>query len=130
MYYACSEAKKARLGKKRANIVKIIDLQHFFMPENYPDRAYHSEHQGGDRSPGPRLRIERQSHVHSVETRNQRRRHKEQGNEGEDLHNLVLFEVDEAQNRILQVLKPFESEIDMVDERGDILEDDTQFLVH
>ena len=55
-------------------------------------------------------------HVHSEEAGDQGRRHKHQRYKGEHLHYLVLVEVDDTENSILQVLKPFKAEIRMIDQ--------------
>ncbi len=61
--------------------------------------------------------------IHSEEAGYQSRRHEHQRHQGEDLHDLVLVEVDNTQYSILKVLEPLETEVGVVDKRRYILEE-------
>ena len=63
-------------------------------------------------------------YVHTEETGDESRRHEHEGNQCEHLHDLVLIEVDDTENSILKILKTLETEVCMIDQRRDILEQD------
>ena len=65
-------------------------------------------------------------YVHTEETGDESRRHEHEGNQCEHLHDLVLIEVDDTENSILEILETLETEVGMVDKRGDVLEEDVQ----
>ena len=64
--------------------------------------------------------------VHSEETCDKGRRHEHEGHKGEHLHDLVLIEVNDTEDCILEVLETLKTEVGVVDERRDILEEDVQ----
>ena len=103
-------------------------LKHLLAFEDDPDRDDQGRHQQEERQPGPPLVGEGEGDVHSVETGHQGGRHQQQRHEGEDLHDVVLVEVDDAQDRVLQVFETLEGEVGVVDQGGDILEDDGQVV--
>ena len=86
------------------------------------DQRHHSEQD----KPCIGETVERQLYIHAIETRNECSRHEQHAYHGEYLHDAVLVEVDQTKDRILQVLKPFEVEIGVVDKRGDVLEQDIE----
>ena len=55
--------------------------------------------------------------VHAEEAGNQGRRHEHEGHKGENLHDLVLVEVDDTENCILQVFQTLKTEVSVVDKR-------------
>ncbi len=72
----------------------------------------------------------RQVHVHSIEAGDQCRRHQQQGDQRKNLHDLVLLEIDKTDYGILQILKPLEAEVGMVDKGRNILEYNVQMLAN
>ena len=120
--------KKCALGKERANIVKLIDLQHFLFSENIPERKCQDYHQKKYPEPGPTVLVKRQGHIHSIETCHEGCRHYEQCDHGKDLHDLILVQIDDSQHRILQILKPFKGEVNMVYQGGDVLYEHIQLF--
>ena len=92
------------------------DLHHLTVTEDPPDSEDQHKHDCRDRNPRPPLVSKRQRHVHSVETGQQGRRHQQHGHEGEDLHYVVLVQVDDTKDGILQVLEPLEREIGVIDQ--------------
>ena len=65
--------------------------------------------------------------IHTEEAGYQGRRHEHEGHESEDLHDLVLVEVDDGDHGILEILQTLEAEVGMVDEGRDIPKHDIQF---
>ena len=93
-------------------------LEHPALLENPEDHGKGNHHQSHDHDPGPTRTAEEASEldIHTEEAGNQGRRHQEEGDQGEDLHDLVLVEVDDTENSILEVLQTFEAEVSMVDQ--------------
>ena len=89
------------------------------------------EHEGYDGHPRPCGVTDKPSEldVHSEEACNECRRHEHQRDQGEDLHDLVLVEIDDGDNRILQILKSFKTEVSVIDKRRDILQKDIKLAV-
>lgn len=98
--------------------------EHLLTTEEIDDDTYRQEHDTTDDDPSPGLVHERKRHVHSVEARNQSRRHQKHRHKGEDLHDAVLIEIDETDNGVLEIFKSLEAEIRVVDQRCDVLEND------
>ena len=92
-------------------------LEHPPLLEHPEDDHERDDHEGQYHEPGPPGVSEEPSelHIHTEEAGYQGRRHEHQGDEGEDLHDLVLVEVDDTQNGILKIFKTFEAEIGMID---------------
>ena len=118
--------KIARLGEKACkNMYKFRNfkyfdrkfLEHPALLENPEDYGKGNDHQSHDHNPCPTRAAEETSEldIHTEEAGNQGRRHQEQGDQSEDLHDLVLVEVDDTENSVLQVLETLEAEVGMVD---------------
>lgn len=106
-------------------------LQHFLALEDEEHDDKRNHHQRDDDDPVPLgvARNHRERDVHSVEGCDEGRRHQKERNEGEYLHYLVLIEVDETDDRVLEILETVEAEIRVVHERGDVLEHDVQLVL-
>ena len=96
---------------KKAGKIPPSVSEHLLALEDDPDADDQGSHQQEQREPGPPLLGEGQGDVHPVETRHERGRHQQQRHESEDLHDVVLVEVDDAQDRVLQVLQTLEGEV-------------------
>ena len=68
----------------------------------------------------------RNREVHTINTRNERRRHENHCRNREDLYNLVLLDIDQTQSRILDIVQSLKTEIGMVDQRIHILDHQLQ----
>ena len=100
-------------------------MQNFKLSSEHSPSLEHPEdgdngnhHHNEDKSPYPRRVAEEVSEtdVHTEEARDQGRRHKHQGYEGEHLHNLVLVQVDDTEDCVLKVLETLKTEVGVVDE--------------
>ena len=100
--------------------------KHFLPPENIQDNPHQNEHEDEQAEPSPPLILERQGHVHAIETRHQGRRHQEHRHKREYLHYVVLIQVDKTQNGFLEVFQPLKAEIGVVDQGGDVLKNDRE----
>lgn len=90
-------------------------LEHLLAVENPPGGEDYQRHNPDNDEPCPAETVQGQAHIHSIETGDESRRHQEHAYEREDLHDVVLFEVDKADHGILKVLQPLEHEIDVID---------------
>jgi hypothetical protein len=67
--------------------------------------------------------------VHPVNTGNECRRHKDNSNDGKDLDNLVLLDVDKTKECILEIFQPLRTELRVLEEVRNITYDNSQSLI-
>ena len=103
-------------------------LEHPSSLEHPEDDGQRNYHERKNDYPGPSGVAEEASklHIHTEKAGYQCRRHQEKRHESKHLHDLVLIEVDDTENSVLEVLETLETEVGMVDKRGDVLEEDVQ----
>ena len=103
---------------------RIKFLEHPSFLEDPEDRKDGGEHQGKGDHPRPARRAEpTELYVHAEEAGDQSRRHQQKGHEGEDLHDLVLVEVDDTEDCVLEIFQSLEAEVGMVYQGRDVLQE-------
>ena len=104
------------------------NLKHssFSEDQNYNKNRDNHQHQQNKKVRQPAAG-HRQVDIHAVDGGYESRRHQEEGHEGEDLHDAVLFEVDQTDYCVLEVVQTLEAEIGMVEQGDDVLVDDRKF---
>ena len=93
-------------------------LEHPPLLEDQEDQGKGNDHHSEDYHPGPWGGGDEvaEGDVHSEEAGDQGRRHEQKGHEGEDLHDLVLVEVDDTEDCVLEIFQTLETEVGMVDQ--------------
>jgi len=105
-----------------------VVLEHLPALEDPEDDADGDAHEDKNDEPGPVGVADEPSEldVHAEETGDEGRRHEHEGHKGEDLHDLVLVEIDDTENGVLQVFKTLEAEVGMIDQRRNVFQKDIQ----
>ena len=75
--------------------------EHFLPPENKQDDPNQKEHEDDQAEPCPPFVLERQRDIHAIETGHQGRRHQKHRHQSENLHYVVLIQVDKAKDGLL-----------------------------
>ena len=93
-------------------------LEHLAFLEDPEDQGEGNEHQSKDDDPCPGRRTDEvsESYIHTEEAGDQGRRHEQEGNQCEHLHDLVLVELDDTENSVLEVLETLETKVGVVDQ--------------
>ncbi len=86
----------------------------FEVNPSYKGRSKH--HHEGDRITYLPVEFRHKSEIHAVQAGDKGWRHDDHGNQGKDLNDLVLVDIDKPEKSILQVFQPFKKKIGVINQ--------------